>query len=249
MRRIFNKRSTYSIYYVMMISVICFGAVCQASETEQDAYVIESYGSRLSLIHEGKLDSTVNLKELDISDIYAIGPVEGLQGEVTVYGGNISISTVINGAPSVSANQDTGAIFLITAKHNDWLTHSVARELSGLNEVESYIKGLLEANNIDLTQPRAFRIETSVPYMKYHIIFKTNNTPHDMAEHRKAKIKFELADTEVDIVGFWVDEHRVGKFTHPGKRTHMHFIAKDQSTSGHIDNIVVPIGAQIFIGQ
>ncbi|MEL6304410.1 MAG: acetolactate decarboxylase [Bacteroidota bacterium] len=75
---------------------------------------------------------------------------------------------------------------------------------------------------------------------------KLDTLPHNKKEHQKAKVKFELRDTKVNIIGFWVDNARMGKLTHPGKRTHLHFIAKNNETSGHIDEIRIPADAKIY---
>lgn len=178
---------------------------------------------------------------------YALGPVAGLQGEITIYNVLVSISTVKEEQPEISTSRATGAIFLIKAYQKNWKAIPITKTLEGQDAVENFVKAVLERNGLDSAKPYPFRIEATIPFLAYHIIFKRDNQPHSMKEHQKAKQKFTLHNEALQIIGFWVDEDRIGQLTHPGKRIHMHFINTDNSTSGHVDDIVVHKGAQLFI--
>ncbi|BFP42096.1 hypothetical protein FGF1_29410 [Flavobacteriaceae bacterium GF1] len=209
---------------------------------------VVSYGNRQTLLHENKLEGIVNLETITVEKhCYALGPVEGLQGEITVYNDEVSVSTVVDGKPWVSNSKETKAIFLLKANQKDWKKSTIAEELNGLDALEDYIRKKLLENDLDVSKAHPFRIETKVPTMDYHIIFKMDNAPHNRKEHKKAKQRFVLQDEEIQIIGFWVDKAREGKLTHPDKRTHLHFVAKDNSTSGHIDNITIPKTATLFL--
>ncbi|MBP2831877.1 DJ-1/PfpI family protein [Aquimarina sp. U1-2] len=225
--------------------------VFKEMEAEQDSIPnnkVKSYGNRQAIINGNdlsgilKLDTTLSRKYN-----YAIGPVKGLQGEITVYNDTISISTVVSGKPSVSEDTRTEAIFLLQANQKDWNEIATTKQLNGLNDIESYIENSLIENGMEVSKAYPFRIETTVPSMEYHIIFKTDNKPHNKKEHQKAKQKFTLENEPVKIIGFWVDEARVGKLTHSGKRTHLHFMTKDKRTSGHVDAVVIPKGSILYL--
>ena len=49
------------------------------------------------------------------------------------------------------------------------------------------------------------------------------------------------------IVGFWADAEGENVYTHPGHRTHIHFIQKELNISGHIDDVIIQKGAILFL--
>jgi acetolactate decarboxylase len=210
--------------------------------------IVESYGSRHAIMMDNDLTGIVRLDTLlKQPNSFAIGPVEDLQGEITIYNDKVSISSIVAGLPQVSESLDTKAIFLLKAHHKSWNYHKIDKELRGLDAVENYIGELISSNGYDPGQAIPFRIEATVPSMTYHIIFKTGNAPHNMLQHKKAKRIFSLENESVNMIGFWMDPDRVGKLTHHGQRTHLHFQNVENSTSGHVDDVVIPRDAVILL--
>ena len=202
-------------------------------------------GDRRRIIKAGDLRPTTELAFLKSEDgkanWYAIGPVEGLQGEVTIYDGRPSIATVgEDGEPVVEETFDRQAIFLAAGRTPEWVAVPVSEPVGSLEELEAFVGAAAEEAGLDTARPLMFRVEATPPKLVYHIIWKTGDAPHDHDEHKKSKVKFSLAGEPVRIVGLWIDEARVGAFTHPGKRTHLHFQTEENTTSGHIDALELP---------
>ncbi|MEM6892121.1 MAG: acetolactate decarboxylase [Bacteroidota bacterium] len=235
-------------YLFIVILAVMLGSIsCKLGKKPQRPNSVESYGNRQSILHQNQLEGNVNLDTLFMGErLFALGPVAGLQGEVTVYDDVVSIATIKKGMPHISSLKETEAIFLIKSNENDWVGHTIEKPLSSLDAVEQHVKALLISKDRDTALATPFRIETKVKHMVYHIIYKQDTVPHNKKEHQKAKVKFELKDTEINIIGFWVDNAREGKLTHPGKRTHLHFMTKNNETSGHIDEISIPTNAKIY---
>lgn len=226
--------------------VLC--SSCGGKVQKEQSDTVQSYGNRQAILKENNLSGTVALDTLFTEKhTYGIGPVEGLRGEITIYDDIVSVSTIQNRKSVVSSSKDTKAIFLIKANQRDWEAISIDSKLSGLDAVETYVEKALVNKGFDTEKAHPFRIEANVPSLDYHIIFKTDTLPHNMEQHKKAKRKFSLRNTNIKIIGFWVDAERMGSLTHDGKRTHLHFIASDNSTSGHIDDIVIPKNASLFL--
>ena len=100
-----------------------------------------SYGNRQTLLHESNLKGIVDLETITVEKhCYALGPVEGLQGEITVYNDEVSVSTVVDGKPWVSNSKETKAIFLLQAHQKDWKKSTIADALTGLDALEDYIR-------------------------------------------------------------------------------------------------------------
>lgn len=78
-------------------------------------------GNRNNIIQNGDLSARINLDTLsEISNLYAIGPIEGLKGEITVYSGKSSIATIEREQPKIYSSLNYNAIFLVYASASQW---------------------------------------------------------------------------------------------------------------------------------
>lgn len=265
-------------------------------------------GSRRAMFETGDLGATIDLERLDdVDNLFAIGPIEGLQGEISVVDGRASIATIDSGRPVFSSTRSASAIFLVYGAANAFQPVDIPIRLVGLGAVEAFIHGAASEAGLDLKPPFPFRIETAPERLVYHIIFRDeegtdtdaqaaqapkshremprhgprhgdnamkahamagpapetgayhgdaghggkglgHHRGHDHAAHRRAKKSFELAGgTPADLFGFIADAAGEGVYTHEGKRMHLHVIASDGSASGHVDDLVVPAGAVLFL--
>lgn len=237
---------TSSIIILLGALVLC--SSCGEKVQNETNDTVRSYGNRQAILEENNLSGKVALDTLlGEKHTYGIGPVEGLKGEITIYDDMVSVSTIENERPMVGNAKDTKAIFLIKAHQEDWEEITIDSTLSGLDAIETLVEEALIKKGLNTEIAYPFRIEAKIPSMKYHIIFKTDTLPHDMEQHKRAKRKFALENVPVKIIGFWVNRQRMGKLTHDGKRTHLHFIASDNSTSGHIEDVVIPKSAKLFL--
>jgi acetolactate decarboxylase len=234
----------------LVILVILISS-CSNIVEDKKSYWVDSFGNRKTIIKKGKLEGKFNLTNLEgIDDVFGIGPVDNLKGEVTIYSGLPYISDLDeNNNPRVVENWDVKAIFLAYGQSKNWNEIKVEQSLKGLMDIENYVRTKALKNSLDLEKSFPFRIEGIVEKMKYHIIYKKDDRPHNKKEHIKAKQRFNLKNEDVKIVGFWATRNKVGAYTHPGKRTHLHFISKSQKDSGHIDGIVIRKGATLFLPE
>jgi len=205
-------------------------------------------GNRTTIIQQGDLSARIYLDALsEIPHLYAIGPIEGLKGEITVYDGQSSISTIERTQPTISSSLHHGAIFLAYASATRWKTIPIDTSIRGLSDVEAYVQYMATRHNVDTRKPFPFRIEGRIDSLDYHIIYKTDDAPHNATEHQRAKQKFTVHDSAVRIIGFWADLQGQGVYTHPDKRTHLHFILDDDTASGHVDDVQLREGALLYL--
>lgn len=257
------KQQTVSCWggIVLVVAALsgCAGTPSGGSDAaEADGTWFKQVGDRRLIIHEGDLAGRIKLESLRRyagRGVDAIGPVAGLQGEVTVIDGEPYIATLEQSgdgtwAPRVEKTWDTGAIFLAYGVADRWEAVPVEKQLAGLAAIETFVRDALTARGSSLEQPRMFRIQGVAETMTYHVIWKVDDAPHNRAEHHKAKIKFDLAEIGVRVVGAWADAAGEGVYTHPGKRTHLHVVATDAQGrlhSGHIDALTLRPGATLWL--
>ncbi len=224
----------------------------QAFAKPKPDYYLCAVGSRDAMLDSGDLSGQIALSDLPADDeLVAVGPVAGLQGEVTIYRGNATIATLTDGEQSLrsgpAGDEAVEAIFLAYGAAQAWEPVVISQPLEGFDAIEAFIA--LAARDAGLDPQRAFpfRIEGAAERLSYHVIFKKGAAPHNRAAHRKAKIPFEANDAPVAIAGVWADTASIGRYTHPGRRSHMHANLSDGSGSGHIDAIRLQRGATLFL--
>ncbi|MBV6647641.1 MAG: acetolactate decarboxylase [Cyclobacteriaceae bacterium] len=241
--------------FVIFAFVTLLILACQKSSNDENStgakelFVSRHVGNRLSIIEEGDLSPKIRLDSLSkYSYLYAVGPLGGLKGEVTIYNGEVSCSTILNDQPKVdTVLSNKVAIFLAYANVSEWNEVDLKDQIYNQAQIEAIVKREAEAQNKLTENAFVFRLEGVVDSMHYHIIYKSSDTPHNKFEHHKSKRKFILKDQPIKIVGFWADATGEGVYTHPGKRIHLHFINADNSTSGHIDQITLKPEAKLFL--
>lgn len=248
-------------YFVsVMISVIVVLAACtspQQARTAQpqtaaqaSALEVHHVGDRRVIIEQGDLEGRISLDSIaHIPHLYAVGPLAGLKGEITVWDGTPSIVTVVDDRLQVSASLDHQAIFLVYASAPTWKRVTVDRPLRSHDEVESFVRAAAADAGLDAARPFVFRLEGHADTLQYHVMNKTDDAKHDREAHEKVKKHFALADAEVQVLGFWADAEGEGVYTHPGKRTHLHFRLPDDSASGHLDEIGLRAGSTLYLPE
>lgn len=217
-------------------------------DVSANGYWLCAVGSRVEMLTTGDLSARIALTDLpDDGTLVAVGPVEGLKGEITVYGGVAYVSTVENGREVVRQTTDVGAIFLAYGGVSAWRAVGATSVLEGFDEIEAFVAENAAAVGLDPDTAFPFRFEGTASRLGYHVIFRTEDGVHDHAAHRRAKVPFRADGERIAVAGVWADLESVGRYTHPGRRSHMHAIVGDGRGAGHVDDIRIDAGATLFL--
>jgi len=231
---------------LILLSFIC---CCSFNIQANQNYWVKHSGDRMNILKNGDFNGTINLQSLkNIDNLFAIGPLEGLKGEITINDSEPFISTLTqNKEQKDISNFAHKAIFLVYGSVKEWQEIVIDKNLNSLNEIESFVKESAINNNLPLNIAFPFKIKGVAEKVTYHVIYKGNNAPHNKKEHQRSKVKFSKTNEDNTIIGFWSDEKGEGVYTHPSKRTHMHYISGSSKDSGHIDFIKMNSGAVLLI--
>jgi len=229
--------------------LLSFIFLCSFNVQANQNYWVKHSGDRASILKNGDFDGTIDLQDLtNIDNLFAIGPLEGLKGEITINNSKPSISTLTeNKKQKDVSNLSHRAIFLVYGSVNEWNRIVINRNLNSLDEVEIFVKDNAVDNELPLNRAFPFRIKGISEEITYHVIYKGDDSPHNKEEHQRSKIKFSKTNEASTIIGFWSDEEGEGVYTHPNKRTHMHYVSGSSKDSGHVDSIKINSGSVLFI--
>jgi len=209
------------------------------------------HGALREIMHKGRTDRRVDLGPMiGQKGLYGLGALEGLGGEVTVWDGQLWLSTP-DGDGGATAGQHTestaGATLLVTSLVTDWQERPVTQAVpfSGL---DAFIEREALAAGVDVTDAFPFRIEGAPSRVDWHVIdgSKIPANAHGHAAHIRTAVRGALASEAVKILGFYSPKHhRI--FTHHDTNTHAHVISEVSTVTGHVDHLDLSAGARLFL--
>ena len=95
---------------------------------------------------------------------------------------------------------------------------------------------LLEQFLSTFAGPLTFLLQGQARLLQSHVIYKTNDAPHNPEEHERAKVRASYYEQEIECIGFYSKVHRE-VFTPPHRDIHIHFVSQDRTLSGHVDRL------------
>jgi acetolactate decarboxylase len=201
--------------------------------------MLNHVGEQRQIVETGRASGTISLNELaGLKNLYAIGPVEGLDGEITILNSRPYVSKVRADATySVDRTLDHRAIFLVWAQVINWRSVCIPASVTNYSQLEAFIKDSAQRLGIPADSPFPFRMAGAPKEIVWHInVDRTDGQPITQDLFRKSKQYYELRGERVDIVGAYSDKHQ-GVFTGPRLRIHLHFVSQESAATGHVDEI------------
>jgi len=195
----------------------------------------------------GDIEGHVDLETLSLLPfLYALGPLEGLRGEVSIFDGEPSIARIEREMVVTAATWQARACFLVWAQVAEWLERPIDAAVMGLSGLEREAVVRARAAGLDGERPWLFRVRGTAVGATFHVLDKRDGLPHDPERHEAAKVRMRLAREPVDLVGFYSRRHR-GIFTPGESNGHVHLRTGDGRMSGHLEAIELAPGARLAV--
>jgi len=225
-----------------MLAGSCMSIVL--ADAEAGAESVVQWQGTLHAVHNGDTSAKINLQRVEgIGQLYAVGPVADLDGEITAIDGELYVSRVRPDGLETSADYSADAAFLVWAEVDDWQAPIALGEAAqNLSALEQRLAILAAAAGMDLDVPFPFVIEGNVESVLYHVLVPMD-PDNPTAGHSDNALKVSLQNEPARIVGFFSTQHQ-GVFTHRGSTTHMHIVDRD-GHAGHIDELAVDANVRV----
>jgi acetolactate decarboxylase len=199
----------------------------------------------------GDLRGHVELEALSaVPHLYGLGPLEGLRGEVSIFGSVPSIARIEREAMVTAASWHARACFLVWAQVPAWFERSFERARdaipAGLDRLEREVVVLAREAGLDPDRPLPFRVRATAVEATLHVLDKRDGQPHNSERHEQAKVRRTLEGAAVELVGFYSRHHR-GIFTPGESSVHVHLQTDDGRISGHLETIHLALGARVAV--
>lgn len=211
---------------------------CAGKPADHD-YEVHYYGALKTLMMEGNLAATTSLVEYEnIENLYALGAVEDLKGEIQIFNSKVVNSAVINDSLQIDTTYTSRAALLVYATVPRWKSINVPDTINSPASLERFIAKAAEENQQDIKKPFPYLLEGEVNSLKWHVIdWKEGDTIHSPQKHKESGLQGILKNKRVEIIGFYSgSHHRI--FTHHSSNVHMHFRNDQDSLAGHVDELI-----------
>jgi acetolactate decarboxylase len=198
----------------------------------------------LRRIHkEGDASPVIRISDINTLNLYAIGPVAGLQGEILVVDGRVT-STRREGGTLVTSHNDTVQAALLGYSFiSAWKPLLTTNQTMHLHDLDSAISNM----RASASEPCWVRFQAIVDSIHWHVIHWPLDVPIEPSNHKRHAHYGVDAALRVDVVGVYAPQG-AGVITHHSSNLHLHAITA-RGEAVHVEDVVLPPGTVVMIGS
>ena len=206
------------------------------SQAQQNSNNVTIVGAMRNVMWKGELAGSIRLDTIaNRMNLYGIGPVEYLSGEIVIVEGRSYKATVVSETSmKVEETFDIKAPFFGYANISKWTEHTLPDTVRTIPQIERYL------DRITKTAPRPFmfRLSGVVERAKIHIVnLPKGSKVSSPADAHKGQVNYFVNNEASEIIGFFSTAHKA-IFTHHDTFLHMHLITTDRTKMGHLDELL-----------
>lgn len=237
------KTNLNAALLIALMSAIWFG--CESASTKSQVHY---RGALRTMMHEGDLRATVALDTLQSQpQLYGLGAVENLKGEVLIYDGAAIIATVEDSAIVIKRGFEHKAALLVYTQVKQWREFAVREELQDAHALADFIMRVAKDNGVNVSAPFAFLLKGKVASLDWHVIdWPQGDTLQTHAKHKASGMHGRLEQQAVEILGFYSDQHH-GIFTHRDSNIHLHAKTVAGDLAAHVDDLKVNPTMRLYL--
>lgn len=210
---------------------------------EQTGVKVECKGALKNIMHKGDLSANADLLDFENAEnLYALGAVENLKGEVLILDGKPFVSSVKDGTIEISNAFEHKAALFVYATVADWQTVEVPSDITSCEKLEAFVEEAAQKAGINAEEPFPLLLEGTAASFAWHVIdWPEGDTEHTHKKHVNSGLNGTKENLEVDILGFY-SKHHHSIFTHHTTNMHLHVKTKDEQLAGHVDDLTLGAG-------
>jgi acetolactate decarboxylase len=182
-------------------------------------------------------------------ELYAVGALADLSGEITIIGGKAYLSYPEGAQDTrteMTLQTNAGAALLAAAEVPGWRSVTAENTIHFEN-LDEVIGKLAASAGINPDARFPFLLEGEFEDLQWHVVDGRRLSPAGGTSHQghlAASNRHRLDRSSAILVGFYSAGDQ-GVFTHMGSKTHIHCVIEDPLASGHVDHVTIPAGTII----
>ena len=222
------------IYMKLLFS--CLLVILEILPTFAQNPQVKSVGEVRKIMYDADLSAKIRLDTLTHANLFAIGVMDSLRGNIVVANGKSLVSSIQNTYVRTDTTFHHEAAMLVYAYVKNWKEITIEQDLNNIEELESLIKRLAAENNIDISKPFPFMVKTWVRNINYNVIDWQSGISHTAETHKQFAHDLYHSATTVMLAGFYSENHK-GIFTPFNSKILVHAVTSNPITCGHLETI------------
>lgn len=201
---------------------------------------VKIVGAMRNVMWKGQLYGSLNLDTIaDKTNLYGLGPVEYLSGEILIIDGKSYKSTVVSDTTmKVEETYSIKAPFFGYANITNWTEKNLPDSIQTIQQLEQY----LDKSTKFSPRPFMFMLSGTIKQATIHIVnLPKGSKVSSPEEAHKEQRNYKLKNEQSEIIGFFSTEHKA-IFTHHDTFLHMHLITANRQKMGHLDEVLFKVG-------
>lgn len=222
------------------------------------------FGHFMHMMHTGETAGQIQLSKLETSTgVWGVGALADLKGEIIQVDGKLLVSLGSDAQGKVNPpKSNDSAVLWASAKVTQWVSAKVPSDMNQA-QFEAFAKEQAKAQKLDLEQPFVFRVSGDYAHLIWHVVTGDKSTgsgghgPHGQvvqgghggghANQQSGMKVFRNPQANGQLVGIYSGAKLEGVVSHPEERFHVHYIDKELTVSGHVDQYTVRAGATLWL--
>lgn len=238
---------------LLLFSFACALFSCENSERNdnQPSQVkgeVQVIGAMRNVMRNGELFGIIRLDTIKHKDnLYGIGPLEYLKGEILIVDGKCYLSRVgKNDSLVMEESFNAKAPFFVYSNVKEWSTQKLGETVFNITQLETFVDSLMRND----TLPFTFKINATIDSAEIHVVNLPEGTEvHSPEEAHQNQKNYMIYNQQVSIVGFFSRKHQA-IFTHHDTYMHVHLINESKTKMGHLEKVFFqPETATLFINK
>lgn len=227
----------FKITLLGLTILILTSCISKAQQTTNEVKIV---GEMKNVMWKGQLYGNIKLDTIsNKTNLYGLGPVEFLAGEILIIDGKSYKSTVVSDTTmKVEETYDLKAPFFGYANISKWTEQTLPDSIQTIEQLETYLDKVTKKS----PRPFIFKLSGTVEQATIHIVnLPKGSKVSSPDEAHKGQKNYELKNEQSDIIGFFSTEHKA-IFTHHDTYLHMHLMTTDRQKMGHLDKVLLKTG-------
>jgi acetolactate decarboxylase len=205
------------------------------SKKQQSNSTVKVVGEMKNVMWKGQLYGTIDLDTIaNKNNLYGLGPIENLAGEIMIIEGKSYKSTVLSDTSMiVKETYHMKAPFFAYANITNWTEQTLPDSIQSAIQIEQYLDNITASH----ARPFLFKFVGTVEQATIHIVnLPKGSIVSSPDEAHAGQVNYELENEPAEIIGFFSTMHKA-IFTHHNTFLHMHLITSDRKKMGHLDQL------------
>jgi acetolactate decarboxylase len=205
------------------------------SKKQQSNSTVKVVGEMKNVMWKGQLYGTIDLDTIsNKNNLYGLGPIENLAGEIMIIEGKSYKSTVLSDTSMiVEETYRMKAPFFAYANITNWTEQTLPDSIQSAIQIEQYLDNITASH----ARPFLFKFVGTVEQATIHIVnLPKGSIVSSPDEAHAGQVNYEIENEPAEIIGFFSTMHKA-IFTHHNTFLHMHLITSDRKKMGHLDQL------------